>query len=301
MPSGRKWTIWRVPEMLEDRFKTSDGFEIAYSMTENTSASNTILFNYGLACNINHWKYQIPFFEKHGFRLLLHDYRFHHDSGGTSDISECTFENITKDIGELLEYLKIEKVFIVGHSMGVNISLEMARDFPEKVCGLVLISGTLFPPQEVMFNSKIMDFALPYIKIFREYFPNTYQHIWLTQYLNPLAKKIVHKGGFNTKRVSDEFVTLYMKKISELPEEIFFQLMEEMRNHNIIRDMGNINVPSLVVGGEHDHIIPSYLQRTIHQYLKNSELYIVKDGSHVPQVDFPDSINERMLHFFRSI
>ena len=287
--------------MFDKHFETSDGIKIAYSVGKNTSAKNAILFNYGLACNVNHWKYQIPFFEEQGFRLILHDYRFHHQSEGTSHIDECTFKNITKDIGELLDHLGIEKIFVVGHSMGVNISLEMATVFPEKIIGLVLISGTLFPPQEVMFNSKIMDVALPYIKMFRKHFPNTYEQFWLTQSVNPLAKKIVHKGGFNTKQVSEEFVTIYMKKISELPEELFFHLMEEMRGHDIIRDMENIKTPSLVIGGERDYVIPSYLQRTIHQYLENSELYIVKDGSHVPQVDFPDAVNDRILHFFNDI
>ena len=286
--------------MRQDSFETSDGIRIAYSMTEDSPSSDVVLFNYGLACNKNHWKYQIPFFEQQGFKLVLHDYRFHHDSEGTSDMSECTFEKIAKDIRELLDHLEIEKVFVVGHSMGVNISLELARRFPKIVRGLVLISGTLFPPQEVMFNSKIMDIALPYIKMFREYFPNTYEQFWLTQYLNPLAKKIVYKGGFNTDRVSEEFVTIYMKKISELPHDLFFHLMEEMRSHDIIQDMGNIKVSSLVIGGEKDYVIPSYLQRIIHRYLENSELYVVKDGSHVPQVDYPDSINERMLHFFQS-
>ena len=281
-------------------FETSDGIKIAYSTAKDSPSSDAILFNYGLVCSKNHWKYQIPFFEKRGFKCILHDYRFHHNSGGTSDISECTFKNITKDVGELLDYLEIDKAFIVGHSMGVNISLEMARLFPQKIRGLVLISGTLFPPQEVMFNSKIMDIAIPYIKRFRKYFPNTYEQVWRTQHLNPLARKVVHKGGFNTKQVSEEFITIYMKKISELPQELFFRLMEEMRDHDIIRDMGNIKVPSLIIGGEHDYVIPSYLQRMIHQYLEGSELYIVKDGSHVPQVDFPDLINDRMLHFFHS-
>ena len=33
------------------------------------------------------------------------------------------------------------------------------------------------------------------------------------------------------------------------------------------------------------------------RYLKNAEFYLVKEGSHVPQVDFPDSINQRALSF----
>ena len=281
-------------------FKTSGGVELAYSMSASGSNDKVILFNYGLACNKNHWKHQVRFFEKQGFKIILHDYRFHHASGGTSNIEECTFENIVNDTKELLDHLGVKKIFVAGHSMGVNISLEFARTFPEMVCGQVLISGTLFPPQEVMFNSKIMDMALPYIKLFREHFPNTFEQFWLTQYLNPLAQQIVYKGGFNKDRVPKEFVTFYMKKISELPHGLFFQLMEEMRKHNIVRDMDGIKVPSLVMVGESDRVIPTYLQRMIHQYLEGSELYIVKDGSHVPQVDFPDAVNERMLHFLNS-
>ena len=287
--------------MSEQYFETSDGVRLAYSVVGDASSSKSILFNYGLVCNKNHWKYQIPFFRKYGYKMILHDYRFHHDSEGSSDIRECTFDNIVKDIGELLDYLGIEKLLVVGHSMGVNVSLDFARLFSEKVRGLVLISGTLFPPQEVMFNSNIMDMAIPYIQLFRKHFPNTFEQFWLTQHLNPLAKKLIHKGGFNTERVPEEFVRIYMEKISELPPELFFQLMEQMRCHDIIRDIGKIKVPALVIGGDNDHVIPFYLQRMIHQYLEGAEFYIVKDGSHVPQADFPDSVNERMLHFFDSL
>ena len=284
--------------MQESCFETSDGVKIAYSNLGDEKAE-AILFNYGLACNKNHWKYQVPFFIRHGYQVILHDYRFHFGSTGTGDIEVCTFENMANDIRELLEYLGIETAFIVGHSMGVNISLEFAQRFPEKVSSLVLISGTLLPPQEVMFNSKIMDVAIPYIKLFREHFPYTFEQFWKTQHENPLARKFVHKSGFNSERVSEEFVTIYMKHISELPHELFFRLMEEMRNHNIIQYMGQIKNPALVIEGESDRVIPPYLQRMIHQYLKGSELYVVKDGSHVPQVDFPEQINERMLHFFQ--
>ena len=286
--------------MEESFFETSDGLRIAYSVLGDDQCSETVLFNYGLACNKNHWQYQVPFFVEQGYRVVLHDYRFHFGSSGSEDIEACTFENMTKDTHELVEHLGIEKLFVVGHSMGVNISLEFALRYPEKVQGLVLISGTLLPPQEVMFNSKVMDTALPYIKLFRQYFPHTFEQFWTTQHENPLAKKIVHKSGFNEERVSEEFVTIYMKKISELPSELFFRLMEEMRNHDIIRDIGQIKSPALVMEGECDRVIPPYLQRMIHQYLEGSELYVVKDGSHVPQADFPDQVNDRMLHFFQS-
>jgi pimeloyl-ACP methyl ester carboxylesterase len=115
--------------------------------------------------------------------------------------------------------------------------------------------------------------------------------------MNPLAIFLVFDGGFNTKTTTQDFVELYMKKISELPKELFFHLLEEMKNHDIISYLETIKNPTLIVGGDKDKVIPNYLQQILHKKIENSELYIVKDGSHVPQVDFPEIINKRINRF----
>ncbi|MBC7715165.1 MAG: hypothetical protein H7177_17605 [Rhizobacter sp.] len=50
--------------------------------------------------------------------------------------------------------------------MGVNICLEHARRYPEDVTAQVLISGTVVPPQDVMFDSNVVDIAMPIIESF---------------------------------------------------------------------------------------------------------------------------------------
>ena len=56
-----------------------------------------------------------------------------------------------------------------------------------------------------------------------------------------------------------------------------------------------------VIGGDKDKVIPNYLQEILQTRLRNSKLYIVKNGSHVPQVDFPKNINERINLFIQSL
>ena len=116
-------------------------------------------------------------------------------------------------------------------------------------------------------------------------------------YKNPLIRKIVKNGGFNPEKINNDFVKNYLQKISELPPMLFFQLYNEMQNHNIINSLENINAKTLILGGDKDNIIPNYLQYILKTYLKNSELYIIKDGSHVPQADFPETVNDRIHHF----
>lgn len=291
--------------MYDTHVKISDDVRIFCSTNfkrgELEAEDILIVFNYGLVCSNAHWKYQIPFFDKMGLKVLSHDYRFHHQSTGTKKIEDCTFEAITNDLGEVLEHFEARQVFMIGHSMGVNITLEFAKKNPEKVLGMILISGTVVPPHDVMFGTGFMGWLLPYLIRFKSSFPHTFEAIWQTQHNNPLALKIIQRGGFNTDRVDFQFVYEYMQNISKLSPEIFFQLMEQMRMHDIIKHLHEISAPALVVGGDQDYVIPNRLQEILMHHLPNAEMYIVKDGSHVPQVDFPDTLNQRMQLFYEKV
>ena len=279
-----------------------DGTRIFYITnfeTNNSTHENVIVFNYGLVCNHNHFRPQIEYFENLGYKILLHDYRSHYSSSGQENIADCTFENIAKDIKGLLDSLNITSPILIGHSMGVNASLEFAKQNPNFLKSMILISGTVLPPQDIMFDSNIVDVASPFVQKFADSNPKLFDYIWKNSFKNPIARKIVLDGGFNKKQVGDNFVQMYMKKISELPKDLFFHLLEEMKDHDIISHLEKISTPTLVIGGDSDKVIPNYLQKILHKYLKNSDLYIIKDGSHVPQIDFPVLINERMLSFLK--
>ncbi len=286
-------------------FYTKDGIRIFYNTnfsTENLDSKRPVLiFIYGLLCSNNHYKFQIPYFEERGYQILIHDYRFHFASSQDGDIETCNFPNITKDLHELIENLQIKKSIFVGHSMGVNICLEHARRYPEDMIGQVLISGTVIPPQDVMFDSNIFDIVEPYLKNFTKKYPAFFKSFWSHSYKNPIAQYAIFDGGFNKKQVDLEFIQLYMKKISELPEALFFHLLKIMHDHDIINHLESINTPTLVIGGDKDKIIPNYLQRILTTNLPQSEIYIVKDGSHVPQADFPELINQRLGRFIDKV
>lgn len=282
-------------------FFTKDGTRIFYVSNFNPKEYDPsrplIVFCYGLLCNFAHYKYQIPYFEERDYQILMHDYRGHFSSS-QSEIATCTFDNFANDLAELLSSLgALDNVHLVGHSMGVNVVLEVARKFPELSSSLTLISGAVVPPQDVMFDSNIMDLAFPLIEKVKHAQPKFFSYFWKNAYKNPLAQVFIWDGGFNKKQVSLKYIQTYMKKISELPEEMFFHLLKIMHDHDIIVDLEKIQIPTLIIGGDKDKIIPNYLQLMLHKYLKNSELYIVKDGSHVPQADFPETINERIDRF----
>ena len=282
-----------------DYFYTSSGIRIQYTtnfkLAEYDKSTPLIIFNYGLVCNPAHFSYQYPFFEERGFQILIHDYRCHYNSSGADCIDHCNFENMCLDQNELLNSFKAQNIHLIGHSMGVNLVLQYALTFPKGIKSISMISGTVLPPQEVMFDSNIMELVTPFVRTLSKNYHDISKKVWKTNYLNPISNKLLHEGGFNTDKVSIEFVQYYAKRISELPHELFLKLMEEMKKQTIINDLQKIEIPSLVIGGDADKVIPPHLQYILHEHLGNSKIYIIKDGSHVPQVDFPEIINERLL------
>lgn len=283
-----------------DTFTTPDNINIHYGTnfsSGNRSEKGTIVFNYGLVCNIAHYKHQIPYFHQLGYDVVFHDYRFHFNSSKTSSIDDLSFKNISQDMSSLLEYLNVERAIHIGHSMGVNTTLEFTKNNPDKVAGMVLISGTVLPPQDILFNTNWMDIIQPILETLYSKYPKLYSNVWKTGHLNPLATHLVHQGGFNTKKVPKDFIEYYLKKIGELSPEVFFQLLKQMKNHDMISRLEHIHNPALVMGGDKDQVIPNFLQNIISDSLPNSRLYIIKDGSHVPQVDFHETVNERILIF----
>lgn len=288
-----------------DYFSTLDGIKIFFTTNfrpeELDEKDTVIVFHYGLGCNINHYKFQIPYFHGLGFKILIHDYRFHHNSSSGDNFKECSFQNIVSDITQLLNFLKIKKSFHIGHSMGVNIALEFAFQNPHKTLGMALISGTVLPPQDIMFNTNLTETVYPLFHYCLKHFPNLSKIIWKNQFLNPITRFVVLKGGFNSERVSDDFIRVYLKKMGEIPPEVFFHLMDEMKAHNILSHLEKISTPALVMGGDRDKVIPNYLQEILQQHLPEAQLYIIKDGSHVPQVDFHETVNIRIKMFLENL
>lgn len=280
-------------------FRTPDNEQIFYlkNFKEADHSKPIMVFNYGLVCSNHHWKYQTEYFDKLGYQILVHDYRGHFQSTGAHEVKKITFQQMARDVADLCAFLGIKKAVMLGHSMGVNICLQLAKDQPDLVSSMVLISGTFINVKDVMFDTNLMEFIAPLAAMGLEKYPKIFNAIWANAGASPVVRELIHLSGFNYKKTSKEFVEIYLNKVGQLGAEVFFQLFNEMTKQNIIGDIENMKMPTLVIGGHKDGVIPNHIQRTLSVLLPRSETYFLKDGSHVPQSDFPEMVNER-IHLF---
>jgi non-heme chloroperoxidase len=290
--------------MKASYFITSDETQIYFATNFNLDEEDEheiILLNYGLVCSNHHWRELIPFLHKKNYKVLIHDYRGHFQSDGKNNIERLTFKQFAIDLIELCDAHRIKKVHAIGHSMGVNVTLELARLAPQLVKSQTLISGTVLPITEIMFDSNAMSFVIPIVKKIVSKFKTQVDLFWKSTGHNAIVREIIHRQGFNYGNVSSEFIQIYLNRMSTLGPEVFFQLYDEMIKHDIICELETLTQPTLVIGGIQDKVIPNHIQRLLQHSLPNSELYLVEGGSHVPQIDFPELINDRINLFLKLI
>ncbi len=291
-----------LSNFLKDNILTKSNKKVSYYKNFNSfdATKETIIFNYGLVCSHEHFKHQIEFFSK-THNILAHNYRGHFNSESEVDFKDVNFENICSDIRQIYSKENLTQAHHIGHSMGVNVSLEFSKNYPHLVKSLTLIAGTAQPVFGTMFNSNIVEHLNPILKIIFNKYPNAVNNFWKHTKHNPLIKRIIHQGGFNIDTVSQEFINIYLEKINELGPHLFLRLLEEMNSHEALSFISQIKHKTLIIGGDNDKVIPNYNQRILHEKIQYSELFILRNGSHVPQIDFPDYINERISLFFKSL
>jgi pimeloyl-ACP methyl ester carboxylesterase len=110
----------------------SDGVEIHY--TAKGQGSPAIVFVHGWCCDEEVWKYQVPYFAKNHKVVTI-------DLGGygQSDLGRdnWTMEMFGRDVKAVVDKLKLEKIVLVGHSMGGPVIVAAQQLMPEKVVALV--------------------------------------------------------------------------------------------------------------------------------------------------------------------
>jgi pimeloyl-ACP methyl ester carboxylesterase len=104
-------------------FATEDNAALYY---EERGNGRPVVLVHGWSCSRRHYKRQIPELLNH-YRVISYDLRGHGDSQVTEH--GLTLKRFALDLRELIEYLGLEEVSLVGWSMGAHVIWEHVRQF----------------------------------------------------------------------------------------------------------------------------------------------------------------------------
>ncbi|MFX1501166.1 MAG: alpha/beta fold hydrolase [Promethearchaeota archaeon] len=283
---------------MTDLFADVIGIKICY---EIRGKGEPVLLVHGFGDRKEHWRAQFGELSEH-FKVI----RFDNRGAGKSDRPDChyTMELFADDINGLLDYLKIEKTHIIGHSLGGMIVQNFALKYPKRINKIVLINtiagivppGAL-PDQGIKYyiDKAIKDnkaLQKDPLNFFIERAKKSYsREFWKQMKENP--KRKFH----NIWSVED----LVEEKTAYGPtERDYYHLGEALKTHNTYERLHEIKNEVLIIAADKDKTIPLVITQRIHEKLPKSKYIVIENAAHQSILEYPHIINEHIIKFLKS-
>ncbi|MFW9818466.1 MAG: alpha/beta fold hydrolase [Candidatus Thorarchaeota archaeon] len=275
-----------------------NGIKICYETKGN---GEPVLLVHGFGDRKEHWRAQFEELAKH-FRVI----RFDNRGAGKTDRPDgvYTMELFADDINYLLNYLKIKKTNIIGHSLGGMIVQNFALKYPNRIIKIVLINtiagvtppGT--PPDqgiEIYRNN-----ATAGIKA-REKDPlnaflNGAKHSYSRAFWKQMSENPKRKFH-NIWSVED--LVEEKTKFGPTERDVNHQA-EALRTHNIYGKLNKIKNKVLIIAADKDKTCPMLMNKKIHDLLPNSKFVVIEKAGHQSILEYPNLVNSEIIHFLKS-
>lgn len=277
-------------------YQADDGINIWWG---TTGQGPVLVLCDGFACDGFIWPYVIDHFHEH-FQIVRWHYRAHGQSDIPTEEHEVGIERICNDLHGLLQHLGLSNVLLAGHSMGVQVTLQYARLFPEDVRAVIGICGTYERPLDTFHNNDVLRTALPYIDRIVNAAPSQVQALWSgfsTSRLSAFASRF----EINPKLVRQADFLPYLEHVSDMNVQVFVRMLKELAEHSTRDFLPELNLPVLVIAGELDTFTPMYRSEELASLLPQAELIVIPSGSHIAPLELPDAVNGAIEKFIRSL
>jgi non-heme chloroperoxidase len=267
-------------------FTTKDGTSIYY---KDWGSGPVITYSHGWPLSADAWDAQMLFLGQRGYRVIAHDRRGHGRSGQTWHGNNM--DQYADDLAELMKHLDLKDATMVGHSTGGGeVVRYIARHGQKRVAKVVLISAV--PP--LMLKTEKNPGGLP-LSVFDEIRVGVAKD--RSQFYKDLTLPFY---GYNQPGA----------KISEgVRESFWMQGMQSsiIGSYDCIKafsetdqtdDLKRIDVPTLVIQGDADQIVPiDNSGRLSSKLVKNGTLKVIAGAPHGLCTTHADIINEELLAF----
>jgi non-heme chloroperoxidase len=268
---------------------TRDGTEIYY---KDWGDGPVVTFSHGWPLSSDAWDGQMFFLARNGFRVVAHDRRGH----GRSSQSSCgnDMNGYADDLAEVIEALDLEVAMLVGHSTGGGeVARYIGRHGTTRVAKAVLLSAV--PP--IMLKSAANPEGLP-IEVFDGLRSGLVKD--RSQFYQDLALPFYganRPGAKVSQGILDQFWLWSM----QAGLKNAYESIKAFSETDFTEDLAKIDVPTLVMHGEDDQIVPikDAAFKSVRLIKGAREIYY-PGAPHGLTATLQDQVNADLLAFLRS-
>ena len=291
------WTPDITPEDLRDKYAygASTFVELpsgatAHFRDEGSKEAPAIVLLHGSNSSLHTWEAWANDL-KADYRVITVDLPGHGLTGPTPT-AMYDYDGMANFIKEFTQTIGLEQFILGGNSMGGGISLHYTKTYPDDVTSLILVdaSGAKLPAK----NGTKSDLPLAF-KLAGRWYTD-----WIIGNITPrsLSADGLRKSFTNQALIDDKMIDRYWELV-RYPgnREATGKRFAGYRTGRADIDLGQINVPTLIIWGEDDKLIPVEAGHVMDREIKDSKLVVFNGAGHIPMEEIPEKTLEAVRGF----
>jgi pimeloyl-ACP methyl ester carboxylesterase len=250
------------------------GSRINYISGEDIRKSlPTVLMVHGAGQSSATWEYQVEILKNRPeFNLIILDLPGHGKSEGTGYKSITEYTDFVRDFSDTLG---LQKLIIVGHSMGGGLAQVFAVDYPERVHAIVLVGtgARLRVAKETLLAVK-----------------NSYE-----TFCEVAPSRSFASSSHNELKIK------FREGLLKTAQEVSYWDLMACDEFDIIDEVGAIKVPSLIISGAEDILTPAKYGQYLNEKIQGSKFNVISNAGHFMMQEKRDEFNQLLLEFLDSL
>ncbi|HZS41400.1 MAG TPA: alpha/beta fold hydrolase [Polyangia bacterium] len=244
----------------------------------------TLVFVHGLGANLTHFEYVAPPLAADGYRVCGLDLPGFGLSGKPH--REYTIRYLSDAILRLMDHLGIERATLAGHSLGGLVVSDAALRAPQRVERLVLIS-----------SAGLFRMPLPIRMAARTIMRPGLLATALERNARRLLDLVFSERNERTERFIEQSVTRPDSRFCLDLARVMCAASRDLTSYHLLRDVERIKMPTLVIWGGRDRLLPFKPVPVWTQRLPDGELEVIERCGHMPIIEDPERVVTRMRAF----
>jgi non-heme chloroperoxidase len=281
--------VRQAKEIFMQTITLKDGTQIYY---KDWGSGQPVFFHHGWPLSADDWDAQMMFFLERGYRVIAHDRRGHGRS--TQTVYGNNMDTYASDVAELTAKLDLHNAVHIGHSTGGGeVARYLARHGKGRVAKAALVSAVA----PIMVKTESNPGGLP-VSVFDDMRRSVATH--RAQFYEDLTLPFYgynRPGAVVSQGVRDNWWRQGM--MGGIKAQ--YDCIKAFSETDFSEDLKNIDVPTLVMHGDDDQIVPFADAGPLSaKLLKHGTLKVYPGFPHGMPTTNADQINEDLLAFIKS-
>jgi pimeloyl-ACP methyl ester carboxylesterase len=196
------------------------------------------------------------------WRCVSYDHRG--SGASTAPPADVHPRGLVDDLFAVLDHYDIDRCVLAGESMGALTVIEAVLRQPDRFEGLVLVDGVYETSGEATDRSAVRDGYETYVRAFAD-------------------ACIPEPDGEHLRRWGRQI-------LMRAEPDAAARMLESHDQPRIAPDLGAIEVPTLVIHGRRDAIVPLSVGEAAASAIPDAELVVIEDAGHVPTMTRPREV-----------